>query len=75
MYLAKLGGREDLNYLFTEMLGEVTIGHMFIFGGDVPKPRQVKGGLLGADYKVEKDAIALPASTTAKTGIRICVHL
>ncbi len=52
-YLPRLGGREDLNYLFTEMLGEVTIGHMFIFGGDVPKPRQVKGGLLGADYKVE----------------------
>jgi tricorn protease len=53
VYLAKLGGREDLNYLFSEMLGQVTIGHMFIFGGDIPKPRQVKGGLLGADYKVE----------------------
>ena len=53
VYLAKLGGREDLNYLFTEMLGEITIGHMFVGGGDVPKPRQVKGGLLGADYKVE----------------------
>ena len=52
-YLAGLGGRDDLNYLFTEMLGEITIGHMFIFGGDVPKPNQVKGGLLGADYKVE----------------------
>ncbi len=25
-YLAKLGGREDLNYLFTEMLGEITLG-------------------------------------------------
>jgi tricorn protease len=52
-YLAKLGGREDLNYLFTEMLGQITVGHMFIGGGDVPKPKQVKGGLLGADYKVE----------------------
>jgi tricorn protease len=53
VYLAKLGGREDLNYLFTEMLGEITIGHMFIGGGDVPKPKVVKGGLLGADYKVQ----------------------
>jgi tricorn protease len=53
VYLAKLGGREDLNYLFIEMLGEITIGHMFVGGGDVPKPKQVKGGLLGADYKVE----------------------
>jgi len=28
-YLKGLGGRADLNYLFDEMLGEVTIGHMF----------------------------------------------
>jgi tricorn protease len=53
VYLKGLGGRADLNYLFDEMLGEVTIGHMFIFGGDIPKPKQVKGGLLGADYKIE----------------------
>jgi tricorn protease len=54
-YLAGVGGRGDLNYLFVEMLGEVTIGHMFVGGGDAPKPPQVKGGLLGADYKVEND--------------------
>jgi tricorn protease len=53
VYLAGLGGREDLNYLFTEMLGQITVGHMFIGGGDIPKAKQVKGGLLGADYKVE----------------------
>jgi tricorn protease len=52
-YVKAAGGRGDLNHLFTEMLGEVTIGHMFIFGGDVPKAPEVKGGLLGADYKVE----------------------
>jgi tricorn protease len=52
-YLAGVGGRRDLNYLFVEMLGEVTIGHMFVGGGDVPKPPQVKGGLLGADYQAE----------------------
>jgi tricorn protease len=52
-YLNGLGGRADLNYLFDEMLGEVTIGHMFISGGDVPQPPKVKGGLLGADYKIE----------------------
>ena len=53
VYLAKLGGREDLNYLFTEMLGEITLGHVFIGGGDVPKPKLVKGGLLGTDYKAQ----------------------
>jgi tricorn protease len=52
-YLKGLGGRGDLNYLFEEMLGEVTIGHMFIGGGDIPQSNQVKGGLLGADYKIE----------------------
>ena len=52
-YVAGVGGRDDLNYLFVEMLGEVTIGHMFIGGGDVPKPKQVKVGLLGVDYKIE----------------------
>ena len=52
-YLKAAGGRNDLNHLFVEMLGEVTIGHMFIFGGDVPKAPEVKVGLLGADYKIE----------------------
>jgi tricorn protease len=52
-YLKAAGGRADLNYLFEEMLGEITIGHMFIFGGDIPEANHVKGGLLGADYKIE----------------------
>lgn len=52
-YLERLGGRADLNYLFEEMLGEVTIGHMFIGGGDMPEAPKVKGGLLGADYTIE----------------------
>jgi tricorn protease len=52
-YLKNLGGRADLNYLFEEMLGEVTIGHMFIRGGEIPEAKHVKGGLLGADYKVD----------------------
>ncbi|HYL64510.1 MAG TPA: PDZ domain-containing protein [Candidatus Methylomirabilis sp.] len=52
-YLKGAGGRADVNHLFEEMLGEITIGHMFIGGGDVPQPKRVKGGLLGADYKVE----------------------
>ncbi len=52
-YVKAAGGRADLNHLFVEMLGEVTIGHMFIFGGDVPKAPEVKVGLLGADYKIE----------------------
>jgi len=52
-YLKGAGGRADVNHLFEEMLGELTVGHMFIAGGDIPQPNLVKGGLLGADYKVE----------------------
>src|SRR5215470_7319722 len=52
-YVKAAAGRNDLSHLFIEMLGEVTIGHMFIFGGDIPKAPEVKVGLLGADYKIE----------------------
>src|SRR3989475_9085616 len=30
----------------------MTVGHMFVGGGDFPKAAEVKGGLLGADYKI-----------------------
>jgi tricorn protease len=52
-YVERLASRNDLNYLFTEMLGEITAGHVFVGGGDLPKVKQVKGGLLGADFAVE----------------------
>jgi len=52
-YVETIAHRADLNYLFTEMLGELTIGHMFIFGGDTPEVKKVKGGLLGTDFGVE----------------------
>lgn len=52
-FLANLASREDLNYLFEEMLGEMTVGHMFVGGGDKPEIKRVRGGLLGADFAVE----------------------
>ena len=52
-YLASIGSRQDLNYLFAEMLGELTVGHLFIFGGDSPEVKHVQTGLLGADYRIE----------------------
>ena len=52
-YLEGIVHRDDLNYLFREMLNQITIGHMFIGGGDQPRPNFVGGGLLGADYKIE----------------------
>jgi tricorn protease len=52
-YLESVGSRGDLNYLFQEMLGEISVGHMFVGGGAQPQAKQVPGGLLGADYKLE----------------------
>ncbi len=53
-YLDDLGHRNDLNYLFNEMLGELTVGHLYIGGGDAPEIESVPGGLLGADYAIDK---------------------
>lgn len=47
-----LAHRDDLNYLLVEMLGEISLGHVYVGGGDLPQPPRVKGGLLGADWEV-----------------------
>ena len=54
-YLDSVGHRGDLNYLFTEMLGQTVVGHTFIVGGDMPEPARTTGGLLGADYSIENN--------------------
>ncbi|MBI4902994.1 MAG: PD40 domain-containing protein [Acidobacteria bacterium] len=52
-YLRNVSSRDDLNYLWREMLGELSVGHLYIGGGDTPEAPRVKTGLLGADYKIE----------------------
>ena len=52
-YLPGIVSRADLNYLFLEMLGKLSVGHVFIAGGDIPKVTPVSVGLLGADYSSE----------------------
>ena len=52
-YLDGIASRGELTYLFEECLGEMTVGHMFVGGGEKPEPKKVKGGLLGADYSLE----------------------
>jgi len=48
-----LSSRDDLDYLFLDMLGELTVGHMYINGPEEPESSQPHTGLLGADYRVE----------------------
>jgi tricorn protease len=52
-YLEFISSRTELNYLFQEMLGELTIGHLGAGGGDTPDVKHVSTGLLGADYQIE----------------------
>ncbi|MFN8011001.1 MAG: PDZ domain-containing protein [Holophagaceae bacterium] len=53
-YVDGLAHRADLNVLFQEMLGELTVGHLYVGGGDAPGAKAVPGGLLGADFAVDK---------------------
>jgi tricorn protease len=52
-YVEAVASRMDLNYLFAEMLGEITVGHLGVGGGDIPRAERVPTGLLGADYVIE----------------------
>jgi tricorn protease len=52
-YLENVGSRIDFSYLLAEMLGEITVGHMYIRTPPEPPAEQGKVGLLGAEYTVE----------------------
>jgi tricorn protease len=54
-YLRNVASRDDLTYLFQEMLGNITVSHMGTGGGDTPEVKHVQTGLLGADYEVAGD--------------------
>jgi tricorn protease len=41
--------RDDLNYVLDQVNGELSVGHSFVFGGDMPAVDTSRVGLLGAD--------------------------
>ena len=45
--------RADLNYLLDMMGSEISIGHSYVRGGDMPSVPPSYGGLLGADFSIE----------------------
>ena len=55
------------------MFGELTVGHLYVQGGDVPDPKRVPGELLGADYAIENGRYRSPKFTTVRIGTRNCV--
>jgi len=52
-YLVGLGSRHDLSYLLDELLAGLSLQHVYLFGGDVPRAESRRCGLLGADYVIE----------------------
>lgn len=53
-FLPYMAHREDLNYVIGMLIGELSVGHAYVFGGDSPEVDRVPGGLLGADYVLDK---------------------
>jgi len=44
----------DLAYVIGEMIGELSCGHTYITGGEMPRPERIKTGLLGAKIVHDK---------------------
>jgi tricorn protease len=51
---AAVNTRADLTYVIGELIGELSSGHTYVGGGDLPVPAKIKVGMLGA--KFERDA-------------------
>lgn len=45
--------RSDLNYVLDMMNGELSVGHSFVFGGDMPEVEKPSVGVLGADLTAD----------------------
>lgn len=56
-WLPDLNSRQELNWLLSQMVGELNVSHTYVGGGDFgparPTPTPVFSGLLGADFSAE----------------------
>lgn len=43
--------RADLTYVIGEMIGELNVGHTYVGGGDMPRPKRISIGMLGAQFE------------------------
>jgi len=51
-FLEHVAHRSDLSYVQQMMISELTCGHSWSFGGDLPDVETIDTGLLGADYEI-----------------------
>ena len=54
--VAFVNHRADLTYILGEMIGELSTGHTYVGGGEMPHAERIKTGLLGA--KIERDPVS-----------------
>ncbi|MBK8056732.1 MAG: PD40 domain-containing protein [Gemmatimonadetes bacterium] len=53
-WVEHVGHRADLTYLLDILGGETSVGHSFVFGGELPEFDRPSIGLLGADLTVQE---------------------
>ncbi len=53
--LGHVGHRSDLNYVLSELIGELNISHAYVTGGDWDAPARPRGALLGARFETADD--------------------
>ena len=57
LFVPYCGNRADLNYLIGEMIGELNVGHTYIYGGETRgRGRSIRMGRLGADFSTPAGA-------------------
>jgi len=55
-WLPHVAHRSDLNYVLSEMVSELNIGHTYVAGGDFEIPDRAPAGLPGARFELDEDA-------------------
>ena len=71
VFLPGLASRQDFTYLTQQMIGYLSVGHLWV-DGPPPKLQHVSVGVLGADYTFPMAGSVSQRSITVKTGIRSC---
>jgi tricorn protease len=54
-FLPGIASRDDLDYLFNQMLAQINVSHMFVRRANVRGAARASDGLLGTDYTIDRD--------------------
>ncbi|MBN1504043.1 MAG: PD40 domain-containing protein, partial [Candidatus Eisenbacteria bacterium] len=54
--LKDCASREDVSYVIGEMIGELSVGHAYYWGGDSDRGPSVSVGMLGCDFELSNGA-------------------